>query len=85
MTDTRVALLAVAFLLVLLPWLLWRVRAVRAFAPLAVVQILGGVMLGPTVFGRVAPEWHAALFGPPVLAALNGLATVGVLLYVMVS
>jgi Kef-type K+ transport system membrane component KefB len=85
MTDTRVALLAVAFLLVLLPWLLWRVRTVRAFAPLAVVQILSGVMLGPTVFGRVAPEWHAALFGPPVLAALDGLATVGVLLYVLVS
>lgn len=83
--NTKVALLAVALALVLLPWLLWRVPAVRRVAPLAVVQILAGVALGPSLLGRLAPEWHAALFRPPVLAALDGLATIGVLLYVFVS
>ena len=46
MTDTRVALLAVAFLLVLLPWLLWRIRAVRAVAPVegpVAVRYLGTI------------------------------------------
>lgn len=83
--SARIGLLCIAVLLVAGPWLLWRVRAVRAVAPLAVVQILGGVVLGPSVFGRIAPEAHAAVFTPPVLSALQGLSAVGVLLYVFVS
>ncbi|MBW8271236.1 cation:proton antiporter [Caldovatus aquaticus] len=85
MPSSRVLLLAVSFVLVLAPWLLWRLRAVRAVAPLAVVQILAGVALGPSLLGRVAPELHAALFPPAVLAALQGVATLGVLLYVFAA
>jgi Kef-type K+ transport system membrane component KefB len=79
----KLAFLTVAVLIVLLPWLAWRVGAVRRVAPLAVVQILVGVLLGPSWLGRVAPELHQALFGRPVLALLDGVATVGVLLYVL--
>jgi Kef-type K+ transport system membrane component KefB len=81
----KAALLLVALLLVLGPWLIWRIPAMRRVAPLAVVQILGGVLLGPTALGRAAPEWHAALFGPQVLGALGGLSTLGVCLYVFCS
>ncbi|MDB5368467.1 MAG: cation:proton antiporter [Roseomonas sp.] len=81
----KVALLLVALLLVLGPWLVWRIGAVRRVAPLAVVQILAGVALGPTLLGRLAPEWHAALFSPWVLNALNGLSNLGVALYVFCS
>lgn len=85
MHSTRFLLLGVSVALVLLPWLLWRVRAVRAFAPLAVVQIMAGVALGPSLFGRIAPDLHAAVFTPPLLAALQGVSTVGVLLYVFAA
>lgn len=85
MTNPKVLLLLIALALVLAPWLLWRVRAVRAVAPLAVLQILAGVLLGPSGLGRVAPDWQAALFPAPVLGALSGLATLGVVLYVLVS
>ena len=83
--HTKVSLLAIALVIVLLPWLLWRVGLVRRVAPLAVVQILVGVALGPSGLGQVAPEWHAALFTGPVLAALDGVASLGVLLYVLVT
>ncbi len=52
MHSTRVLLLAISVALVLLPWLLWRLRAVRHAAPPAVVQILVGVALGPSLLGR---------------------------------
>lgn len=81
----KVALLLVTLLLVLGPWALWRVQAIRQVAPLAVVQIMAGVLLGPTLFGRLAPEAHAALFSPWVLNALNGLSNLGVALYVFCS
>ena len=75
----------IAFAIVLLPWLLWRIRVVRRAAPLAVVQILIGVLLGPSCLERLAPGLHAALFTRPVLAALDGIAGFGVLLYVFVT
>lgn len=56
----------------------------RAVAPLAVVQTLAGIALGPSLLGRLAPELHAALFTPTVLAAVNGLSAIGVLLFVFV-
>jgi Kef-type K+ transport system membrane component KefB len=83
--NTKVGLLLVSALIVLLPWLAWRVQAVRRVAPLAVVQILAGVLLGPSLLGRVAPGLHAALFTPPVLSALDGVAALGVLLYVFAT
>ncbi|MEA2738738.1 MAG: hypothetical protein QOH05_2045, partial [Acetobacteraceae bacterium] len=45
--STKVNLLAISLAIVLLPWLLWRIDLVRRVAPLAVVQILIGVVLGP--------------------------------------
>jgi Kef-type K+ transport system membrane component KefB len=85
MHVSRVLLLAIAAALVLVPWLLWRLRGVRRVAPLAVVQIMVGVALGPSLLGRAAPEFHAAVFTPEVLGALQGVANVGVMLYVLVA
>lgn len=83
--STRIAFLAISFGIVLLPWLVWRVPGVRRFAPLAVVQIVAGVMLGPSLFGRLLPGLHATVFTPPVLGLLDGAANLGVLLYVFVT
>jgi len=83
--STKTNLLAISFVIVLLPWLLWRVGLIRRVAPLAVVQILVGVVLGPSCLGQIAPELHAALFTRPVLAALDGISSLGVLLYVFVT
>jgi Kef-type K+ transport system membrane component KefB len=83
--TARIAFLLVTLAMVVGPWLIWRIDIVRRIAPLAVLQILAGVLLGPSGLGRVVPAAHAALFPPEVLGWLSGLSTVGVLLYVLVS
>ena len=85
MLSARTALLLIALLLIILPWLCRRSAAVRRMVPLAVIQILEGVLLGPSGLGQIAPAAYEALFPAPVLAAINGLATIGVLLFVFVS
>jgi Kef-type K+ transport system membrane component KefB len=85
MLSSRTALLLIAFLLIFVPWLCRRLPAIRRMVPLAVIQILGGVLLGPSGLGQIASGAYEALFPAPVLAAINGLATVGVLLFVFVS
>ena len=83
--SAKVSFLAVTVAIVLLPWLFWRVPAVRRVAPLAVVQILVGVLLGPSCFGKALPELQSQVFSRPVLSALDGAASLGVLLYVFVT
>ena len=83
--NTKASFLLVSFLIVILPWLLWQWRPVRRFAPLAVVQIMAGVILGPSCFGLWAPDPHQALFTRPVLSLLDGVAGIGVLLYVFAT
>ena len=44
-------------------------------------EMLGGILLGPTLFGRMAPTaWHA-LFTPASLSSFEALSTLGLVLY----
>ncbi len=55
--------------------------------PSVVGEILAGVLLGPTVFGAFAPDYHAALFPTAgnVAVALNGLTTLAITLFLLVA
>ncbi|MBA3668623.1 MAG: cation:proton antiporter [Sphingomonas sp.] len=65
-----------------LPYLIWRIGRTDDFAPLVVVQIVGGILLGPGILGVAAPSAYASLFAPPVLSMLNGVAAWAVMLFV---
>ncbi|HXZ87127.1 MAG TPA: cation:proton antiporter [Candidatus Binataceae bacterium] len=49
--------------------------------PPVVGEIIAGIMLGPSLLGRLAPVAEAHLFPPTVAPFLNVLAQVGVILY----
>lgn len=84
MTTTELFL--VAMLIVFSPpYLLWRVARTDYYAPLVVVQIIGGVLLGPGILGALFPAWHASVFNPEVITALNGIAWWAVMLFVFVA
>ncbi len=68
-----------------LPYLVWRLGRTDHWAPLVVVQIICGILLGPGVLGAVAPGWHRTVFAPDVMAALNGLAWWAVMLFVFLA
>ena len=81
---------AEAFLLVLLavftlPWALWRLAGGGIRLPLVVVQIVGGILLGPGVLGVLAPGAHHEVFRPDVMAALNGVAQWAVMLFIFLA
>lgn len=79
------AILAVeAAILVGLPYLAWRL-GLRRIAPLAVVQIVCGLSLGPSILGRVSPDLQLALFGTETLPGLSGVAMVAVVLFTFIS
>lgn len=44
------------------------------YAPLVVVQIIVGILLGPGILGGIFPQYYNFVFNPPVIAALNGVA-----------
>ncbi|HEY1125346.1 MAG TPA: cation:proton antiporter [Sphingobium sp.] len=74
-------LLAMAIIFTL-PWIVWRLARADVVAPLVVVQVIGGILLGPGVLGAVFPGYYASVFRPDVVTALNGLAWWAVMLFV---
>ena len=78
-TELFLAALIVVFAL---PWLVWRFARTDSYAPLVVVQIVTGILLGPGIAGELAPELHAQLFAPEVIMVLNGIAWWAVSLFV---
>jgi len=67
------------------PFLVWRLLGSRNFAPLVVVQIVGGILLGPGVVGSVFPTYYHSIFTPEVISALNGVAWWAVMMFVFVA
>lgn len=49
--------------------------------PLVIGEIVAGIMLGPSLFGLVAPTWSAALFPPETIPYLNVLSQIGLIFF----
>ena len=67
------------------PYLVWRVGRTEYYAPLVVVQIIGGILLGPGVLGAVFPDYYKFVFNPQVIGQLNGVAQWAVMMFVWVA
>ena len=68
-----------------IPYLIWRLGRTEYFAPLVVVQIVTGILLGPGVLGAAFPGYYAAVFAPEVVQALNGIAWWAVMVFVWIA
>jgi Kef-type K+ transport system membrane component KefB len=55
--------------------------------PAVIGEILAGVLLGPSVLGRLAPAWQAAVFPREgaLAATLEGIAGVSIVVYLLVA
>lgn len=84
MNTTEVFLIAMTIIFTV-PYLIWRVGRTEYYAPLVVVQIITGILLGPGVLGRVAPDYYAFVFTPAVIQSLNGIAWWAVMLFVCIA
>ncbi|MBK8524017.1 MAG: cation:proton antiporter [Betaproteobacteria bacterium] len=84
MNTTERFLIAMAIIFSL-PWLVWRLARTDYYAPLVVVQIIAGILLGPGVLGRAFPDYYQFVFTPAVVQSLNGIAWWAVMLFVMIA
>lgn len=84
MTATEVFLLAM-LLIFAAPYAVWRLGRTDHWAPLVVVQIVGGILLGPGVLGAIFPTYFATVFTPASMGALNGIAWWAVMMFVWVA
>jgi len=67
------------------PYLIWRLGNTDYWAPLVVVQIVTGILLGPGVMGAAYPDAYKFVFNPAVITALNGVAWWAVMLFVWIA
>ena len=84
MNTTERFLLAMLIIFAL-PYLVWRLGRTERWAPLVVVQIVTGVVLGPGVLGAAYPEYYGFVFAPQVVTTLTGVAWWAVMLFVFIA
>jgi Kef-type K+ transport system membrane component KefB len=84
MNVTELFLIAMVIIFTV-PWLIWRVARTDFYAPLVVVQIITGILLGPGILGKAFPEYYQFVFTPQVIQSLSGIAWWAVMLFVMIA
>ena len=84
MSTTEIFLIAIAIIFTV-PYLVWRLGRTDYYAPLVVVQIMAGILLGPGVLGKVFPKYYAFVFSAPVVQSLNGIAWWAVMVFVWIA
>ncbi len=67
------------------PYAIWRLGRTDYYAPLVVVQILTGIVLGPGILGAAFPEVYQRVFNPEVSLALSGIAAWAVMVFVWIA
>ncbi len=82
--TTELYLIAMAIIFAV-PYLIWRLGRTDYFAPLVVVQIVTGILLGPGVLGAIFPDYYQFIFTKDVIQSLNGLAWWAVMLFVWLA
>jgi Kef-type K+ transport system membrane component KefB len=83
-TTTEIFLIAMLLIFVI-PYLVWRLGRTDYYAPLVVVQIICGILLGPGVLGALFPDYYSFVFSPQVIGSLNGIAWWAVMIFVWIA
>jgi Kef-type K+ transport system membrane component KefB len=84
MTTTEIFLISMVIIFSV-PYLIWRLGRTDYYAPLVVVQIIAGILLGPGVLGAAFPDYYEFVFTEPVVQALNGIAWWAVMIFVWIA
>ena len=84
MNTTEIFLIAMAIIFSV-PYLVWRLGRTDYYAPLVVVQIITGILLGPGVLGALFPDYYRFVFNPQVVQSLNGIAWWAVMIFVWIA
>lgn len=84
MNTTEVFLIALSIIYTF-PYLIWRLGRTDYYAPLVVVQIITGILLGPGILGHAYPDYYTFVFNPTVIQSLNGIAWWAVMLFVWIA
>jgi Kef-type K+ transport system membrane component KefB len=84
MTTTEIFLIAMLIIFTV-PYLIWRLGRTEYFAPLVVVQIITGILLGPGILGAAFSDYYRFVFSAPVIQSLNGIAWWAVMVFVWIA
>jgi Kef-type K+ transport system membrane component KefB len=84
MSTSEIFLVAMGIIFTI-PFLIWRIGRTEYYAPLVVVQIVTGILLGPGIMGALFPRYYAFVFNPAVVQSLTGIASWAVMSFVWIA
>lgn len=79
------AFLIAMLIIFVLPFVIWRYGRTEYFAPMVVVQIFAGIIIGPGVLGSYFKSYYDAVFTPATINNLNGISSWAVMMFVFLA
>lgn len=79
------AFLIAMLIIFVLPFAIWRYGRTEYFAPMVVVQIFAGIIIGPGVLGSYFKSYYDAVFTPATINNLNGISSWAVMMFVFLA
>lgn len=73
--------LSQAFAIIAAPLIISHTLRLRSLVPIVVVQIVVGIILGPSVFGNLAPLSFSWIVNQESIRSLSGIASIAVLIF----
>lgn len=83
--DPILAFLLLTCAIVLIPYFIWRIPVVGRNVPLVVLQILFGIVLGPSVLGALFPEFTAPMLTPDTIKRIAAVGWLAVVFFVFLT
>lgn len=66
------------------PFLIWRFLRTDYFAPMVIIQIIAGIIIGPSLLGAYFGNYYHVVFNAETIHNLNGIASWGVMVFLFV-
>lgn len=69
-------------LIYVVPYFIWKFAKTDKYAPLPIIQIVSGILLGPAILGHFYPTFYNYLFTKDNINVLSGVAWLGIVFFV---
>lgn len=79
--NTNSLLIIQSVLIILIPFLIWKIKIINKWIPLVVVQIVTGIILGHSVLGTVAPSYFKIMWPEDSLKVLKAIGLIAVIFF----
>jgi Kef-type K+ transport system membrane component KefB len=78
-------ILIIIALMIIVPWVLWKILRLETWVPLPMFQVVLGIVLGPSITGHYFPELWNSFFTDQIRTGLNAIQMIAISIFAFIA